>query len=312
MKRTFLLLLLALALALPCAARAEDLPIIDWVTPTPEITPTPTPLPTPSPTPANNSIGGYRGEFIVETRSHRVNLDRSILVDSYCAVDGDLNTAWNSNKKTDGQWIEMSVADGNLYEVSGIRIANGYWKNEEVYANNFRLRNVDVYCDDLLVASYEFQDVISYQTFWFPDTVLCSRVKLVIKDGYQWLVHHTYKDCALTELDLIGPGGDTLSRYAMDDWGRSVRALLDETRYGITYSMGQRTMGVVGLQLLLSEGFGLYDGAVNGIFDAETMDAADLLSDRFRETLGDAALAMEYGVVDENFVENMLSYMDTL
>ena len=210
MKRIIIAIVCLLALAMPAAALAEDMQSINWTTPepvttpkptrkptptpkptrkptpTPKPTPPPTPKPTPTPrpkptaTPRNNSIGGYRGAFLVKTKSHRINQDRSIIVDGDCAVDGDLNTAWNSNKKTNGQWIELSVADGRSYEVAGFRIANGYWKNDEVYTNNFRLRNVEAYCDNKLVAKYELEDIVSYQTFWFPSPVQCSTFKLVV------------------------------------------------------------------------------------------------------------------------------------
>lgn len=308
---------------------ASDLPVLDWNTPTPEPTPSPTPeptpvptpeptpeptaIPTPSPTPPNDSIGGYDGSYAVSTKSHRVNNDRTILVDGPCAVDGNLYTAWNSNKRTNNQWIELAVDDGGSYEVAGFRVANGYWKNEEVYTNNFRLHNVEVYCDDQYVASYELQDVISYQTFWLPEPVRCSRFKLLIKDGYQWLVYHTYKDCALTELELIGPGGVTMSRNCMNDWGRAVRALFENTARGSIYGLGYNMdLGIVGLQLLLKEGFELYSGPVDGVFDSATQKAVAELADQMRSVLGDAALQMEYGMVDENYIENMLAYMDAL
>lgn len=346
MKRIVVLFILAALCAAPIVAHAEGMPVIDWSTPTPTPSPTPrptpkptptpkpkpkptrkptptpkptpaptpvaTPVPTPSPTPMNHSIGGYRGSFKVETKSHRVNLDRSILVDGSCAVDGKLNTAWNSNKKTQNQWIELSVTDGNRYEVAGFRIANGYWKNEEVYTNNFRARNVEVYCDGNLVNRYELADVVSYQTFWFPSPVMCSTVRLLIKDGYEWLVRHSYKDCCITELDLIGPGGGTLSRYAMNDWGRSVQTFMNEINHGTVYRVGSSGMGVLGLQLLMKEGFGVYDGPVNGVFDNETLYAVDYLNEWYQSELGKSARSAEKGRVDADYLNRMLALMDAV
>ena len=255
------------------------------------------------------SICDYDGGLVVETSSNRVNNDRSILVDGYCAVDGDLDTAWNSNRNTAGEWIRLSVGDGQKYEVVGFRVANGYWKSGSVYRNNARMRTVDVYCDEQYVQTCQLQDVISCQTFWLPAPAAVSSFTLVIRDGYSGA---SYRDCAVTELELIGTGGNLLSRDTLRHWGRSVQALETELDNGVSFGIGAKGQPVVGLQLILREGFEVLGGNIDGDFGPGTREAVLALADIMSQTLGDSALPMNPGVVDSAYWTNLLNYLDTL
>ena len=255
------------------------------------------------------SICDYDGGLLVETSSNRVNNNRSILVDGYCAIDGDLNTAWNSNRNTGGEWIRLSVQDGSQYEVVGFRVANGYWKSGSVYRNNARMRTVDVYCNEQYVQTYQLQDVISFQTFWLPAPAAVSSFSLVIRDGYSGA---SYRDCAVTEVELIGPGGNLLSRDTLRHWGRSVQALETELENGLSFGIGAKGYPIVGLQLILREGFEVLGGSIDGDFGPGTREAVITLADIMSQTLGDSALPMNPGVVDSAYWTNLLNYLDTL
>lgn len=251
-------------------------------------------------------IGQYRQRFTIKTSSHRVNNDITIPVDGECAADGDLNTAWNTLRKSSGEWIEMSAADGRHYTVSGFRIANGYWKSDKVFSNNSRPRDVAISCDGVFVAKYTLEDSAELQTFMFSKPRVCSTFSLVIQDSYGG---STYGDCCITEIDLVGPGGNTLSSDGLDEWGRAVQALKRQLSGGQRLTMGDTGFAVMGLKLLLSEGFGVYNGPVDGSFDAQTGKA--LL--RLAEKMTEAGFSAVYSdAIDENYWNSMLKYMDWL
>ena len=111
-----------------------------------------------------------------------------------------METAWNTNKNTNGEWIRLGIRDGKRYEVAGFSVANGYWKNNKVYYENARARTVNVYCDGNFVQTFHFEDRREYQVFLFDSPVVCSSVMFEIVDGY---AGSTYNDCCITEIELF-------------------------------------------------------------------------------------------------------------
>jgi len=278
--------------------------------PTAELTAVPTAEPTPVPvaTPpamAENSIGRYTGSYAVEASSYRRGNNPAVY--GSCAADSDLVSAWNTHDSISGEWLKLSVKDGRTYQIGGIRIANGYWKNNSVYTENSRLKDFDVYCDGVYVTSARLEDVKSFQTVWFDQPVTGSSLKLVVSSGYRGSL---YRDLCITEIELLGPGGQQLIPELLRDWGGSVLAAEEKARSG-RIEKGSRGMAVVGLQLLLKEGFGILEGNVHGSFGSGTQGAVQVLAGRIQNALPDCE-PMTDGVVDAAFWRNMLEYMRTL
>ena len=255
------------------------------------------------------SIGNYCGGFDIETSSERVNGNRSISVNGVCAIDGDLKTAWNTYQSMSGEWIKLSTKDGRAYEVAGIRIANGYWKSQKVYRTNSRVKTMSIYGDGNHIQTFHVEDGVDYQTYMFDTPAVCSEWMLYIEDGY---AGSSYKDCCITELDLVGVNGQSLSSEAINDWGRAVQSLMEHVLYGGVLAKGDSGFEVLGLQLLLKDGFGVLDGAIDGDFGSGTQKAIDKLEAQMQEALGENAVKMHSGVVDEAYWTNMLAYMDYL
>ena len=116
-----------------------------------------------------------------------------------------------------------------------------------------------------------------------------------------------YKDCCVTEIELLGANGQILSPECLGDWGRTVRAAADQAQSG-RIEKGSRGMAAAGLQLLLKEGFGVLEGNVDGSFGEGTKAAVQTLAGRMMQALPYCE-PMTDGVVDAAFWRNMLEYM---
>ncbi len=146
-------------------------------------------------------ISQYHGGYDVTRSSAYVNKSTSISVEAACAVDGNSNTAWNTNRKGAGEWICLTVRDGKKYTVSSLGFLNGYVKSSSAWKNNARIRQLDVYCDGSFVTSLTLSDTREYQSFQLPEPMIGSEFKFVIQSVYSG---SSYPDCALSELELLG------------------------------------------------------------------------------------------------------------
>jgi len=253
---------------------------------------------------SENSIGYYKGDYQVTASSYFTgNLNP---VYGWCAMDGSLVTAWNSNNRITDEWLKITVKDGEEYEIAGVRIAAGYWKNPDVYNYNSRPKTISVYCDNEYVQTISLQDVKDYQTFWFDAPVVGSSIKLVMEDGYRGTAHY---DCCITEVELLGSAGAYLSEDTLMDWGEGVKKAQKRIQNGGTISQGDYGLYVVGMQLLLREGFGIHDDEVDGSFGVETLESVRELARRMKTELPDCR-EMKDGVVDSAYWKNMIEYME--
>lgn len=271
------------------------------VQPAPQITEAPA-----LPVAAENSISRYYGDYAVEASSYRYS--NEIAVYGSCALDNNLMTAWNTNEQIIDEWLKISTKDGRDYQIGGLRIASGYWKNKTVYAENSRPRTIDVYCDDIFVCSTRLADEKDYQLVWFEQPVTASSIRIVICDGYRG---DDYEDCCVTEVDLLGPGGITLSSATLDDWGAAVRMAENRVSRGERIARGDSGMAVLGLQLLLKDGFGILEGNVDGAFGGGTQAAVEVLAGRMMAEMPDCE-PMPSDYVDAAYWRNMLAYMDLI
>ena len=146
------------------------------------------------------SISQYYGGFDVTRSSAYVNKSTSISVEASCAVDGNSNTAWNTNRKGAGEWICLTVRDGGKYSVSALGFLNGYVKNTTVWRKNARIQQLDVYCDGNFVTTLTLGDTWEYQSFELPEAMIGSEFRFVIQSIYSG---SSYPDCALSELELL-------------------------------------------------------------------------------------------------------------
>ena len=250
------------------------------------------------------SIGAYDGSYRVDVSSYRTSNNPP--VDGSCIVDGDLKSAWNSYDRISGEWLEVSTANGEAYQIAGFRIASGYWKNNDVYKNNAKPRVLAVYCDGAYAGSFDLKDARDYQTFWFDAPMTASCVRFVVDEGY---AGKKYDDCCITEIELLGPKGMQLDPEALADWGAAVRSAQELVLRGGELEKGDYGLPVVGLQLILRDGFGLLEGTVDGDFGSGTREAVKALAGKMEDVLPECE-DMEKGVVDAAFWRNMLAYMD--
>ena len=217
------------------------------------------------------SIAQYSGSYGVQASSYFYSAGSSISVSGDCAVDRSLNTAWNTDGRISGEWIQFSVQYGQSYEIGGFRIANGYWKDSSVYSKNSRARTLDVYCDGQYVQTFQLTDSKDYQTFVFDQPVEASSIRFQIVDGYSG---SKYQDCAITEIELLGPNCNVLSEATLGDWGRSVMDAHYRILGGNTIQKGDNGTYVVGLQLILRH-HGVLSGTVDGDFGGGTRSAVE-------------------------------------
>ena len=265
----------------------------------------PTITPTAEPTQAwstEDSIGRYSDKYSVSVSTYRY--DNQYLVSGDCAVDGNLRTAWNAYDRLAGEWIQLSVKDGRQYMIGGLRIASGYWKNSDVYNDNSCPKTVEIYCDGRYVQTIVLQHIWDYQTIWFDAPVTGSSIKLAVQDGYKGKT----LDCCITEIELLGPNGNVLDPNTLDDWGFAVRKARARIESGGQIVRGDYGIEVVGLQLLLREGFGVLEGSVDGSFGKGTQAAVDALADIMRWQLPNCE-PMRAGTVDSAYWHNLLAYM---
>lgn len=146
------------------------------------------------------SISEYRDTYAVDRSSAYRNKSTSISVEAQCAVDGNVNTAWNTNSKWDGEWICLTVKDNEEYRVSRLGFYNGYVKSNKVFRENPRIKELDVYCDGHFVQTLHLKDTMDYQECMLSEPMIGSEFRFIIRSIYSG---SKYKDCALSELYLM-------------------------------------------------------------------------------------------------------------
>jgi len=257
---------------------------------------------------AVDSISCYSGGYTVTASSYKRN-DISPDIPDH-AFDGTFMTVWCTDNHITDEWLKISVQDGARYQIAGLRIASGFWGTADLFEKNCSPRNVDIYCDDSFVQRIVLARERNYQTFWFDAPVSCSSIKLVLRDGYQGPNKNDF-DCCIADLELLGPAGKQMASSTLPDWGKAISFAESYVKSGRQLSRGDRSFEVMGLQILLKEGFGVLTGSVDGAFGAGTESAVNLLADRMRRALPNCE-NMIYGAVDAAYWRNMLAYMDTI
>ena len=227
-----------------------------------------------------------------------------------CAIDGKLNTAWNSNGYAIGEWLSFTAPSGTITNLAGIRIISGYIKSDSVYYNNSRARILDVYCDGQYVESLTIADSKYCQTFWLSQPVSGNNFRFEVADAYYGT---KYKDLGITEIELMGVNNEDFHTGDFKHWGRAVKRFVSKTKDGTAYQQGDSGYPVLGLQILLQRGFHVYDGVLDGNFGASTRNALVSLMDLMRASSASGSMeAMTDGVADAAFLNNLRIYIKTL
>ena len=279
-------------------------------TPVPTPEPTPTPQPTPEPTPTISPdlyppINAYNGRLIYSSSSSYVQDNYDVTAKS--AFDANLDTAWNSNQKAVGEWISVTVPNGEIASLAGFRIANGYWKSDLVYEWNSCVKELELYCDGALVGTFEIAKNRLYQTFWLDAPVAGTEFKFVIARAYYG---SHYEDTCITELDLMGVNNTDFRLGDLSCWGTAVDSLIDELSRGGRLYRDQRKASVAGLQLLLQDGLFLPVEAIDGTFGAATQTAlAECKARMLASAVGGQMEKMSEGVADAAFLRNLQLYI---
>lgn len=151
--------------------------------------------------PPYQSIDNYYGGYLVNRSSAYVNKTTTRSVEARCAIDGDTTTAWNTNGRWNGEWISLTVQDGQKYSVSSFTIYNGYQRKSSTYYSNTRIKDLDVYCDGNYVTTLTLSDSWGAQEHFLPEPMIGSEFKFVITSVYYG---NDFSDCALSELLLHG------------------------------------------------------------------------------------------------------------
>lgn len=146
------------------------------------------------------SINEYHNDYEVSRSSAYKNKSTSISVEAKCAVDGNINTAWNTNSKWDGEWICLTVKDNEEYRVSRLGFYNGYVKSNKAFKENPRIKELDVYCDGHFVKTLHLKDSMDYQECPLDEPMIGSEFRFIIRSVYSG---SKYYDCALSELYLM-------------------------------------------------------------------------------------------------------------
>lgn len=223
------------------------------------------------------------------------------------AIDGRLDTAWNTNDAGVGEWLSFT-ATGGARELAGFRIVNGYAKDKGVYSKNARVRTFALYCDEQLVERFELEDNCALQTFWLEQPAIGTSFQFVAEQVYNG---SKYRDLCVTEIELLGVNNEDFHTHALSDWGRSVEALEQRLNAGDSLSKGSKGYEVMGLQLLLGRGFGLLSDAADGAFGKNTESALIQLQQLLRASNVSAQLEpMRDGVADGAFIRNLQAYLE--
>ena len=114
--------------------------------------------------------------------------------------DYDINTAWVEGIECDGirEWIQFNF--DKEFEVYRVDIQGGYFYTKSVYANNNRIREIEVVFSDSTKELLYFDDVMHWQQKNITPHKTKS-IRFIIKDIYKGL---KYRDTCISELRVWG------------------------------------------------------------------------------------------------------------
>lgn len=177
--------------------------------------------------------GGYHFQTVSSSLPNKGNNK----YDSSCIFDDDVRTAWVEGVKGYGigEYIDVHFPVANLAQATDCYIVNGYNKNETTWKNNSRVKTMNLYIDERLVAVLNLKDTRDEQHFVLPHIIpsrtdtagftiierdemeyTVSTLRFLITDVYKG---KKYDDTAISELCFDGVGvhciaeGSSVSMY---------------------------------------------------------------------------------------------------
>ena len=111
--------------------------------------------------------------------------------------DGRGDTAWVENEAEDGIGETVMLDFGRERLLAGFEISNGYDKDQKTWANNSRIREIEITTSDGNVLTAELPDQRGTNRFGFEPALRTSSLKLTIRDIYRG---DKYRDTAVSEL----------------------------------------------------------------------------------------------------------------
>ena len=125
--------------------------------------------------------------------------------------DFDLRTAWIEGKPDYGlgESLTMSLKtiDEKNVKISRIIFVNGYTKSLKTWENNSRVKEIKLYCNDLLIGTLKLKDTDKYQSFEIGN--LLEKVDNIYKLRFEILDIYPgkkFKDTGLSAIILEGEG----------------------------------------------------------------------------------------------------------
>lgn len=159
-------------------------------------TPVPTAAPTPTPTPIPAPV--FTGVTASSTRGTDYTSGSAVEYYPSYAVDGNYSTAWSANRNISLNPYITLTADTPQY-VHGIRVSNGYFKNQTTYTRNRRITQFSIeyeggqktyYCG---IDQYRIMQDIK-----FDAPVWTSYITVRVMDTY----YGDWKDIAISEIEV--------------------------------------------------------------------------------------------------------------
>lgn len=115
-------------------------------------------------------------------------------------VDEDTTTAWVEGVDGNGEGEYVLINFDNDYSVSGIKIWNGYQKNEDLYYKNARPAEVELEFSDGTIEQLKLQDEFDKGQMFRFETRVTSYVKITIISVYDG---SKYEDTVISEVKLF-------------------------------------------------------------------------------------------------------------
>lgn len=168
---------------------------------------------------SDGSLGIYRNlkdfvEFDIKVSSI-FNKDS----DANKLYDNNYFTAWINKKNNAGinEYIEFIFKELHFAKVfenkkknvvlTGLRIINGFNKNEKLWNDYARVMAVKLYHNKKLICKIKFFDTNAWQEVKLPEKLIIKpgdKIKIKIIDNYPQKLDRVKKKIAITEIQLIG------------------------------------------------------------------------------------------------------------
>lgn len=116
------------------------------------------------------------------------------------AIDGDLETGWVEGISGQGEGESLNLKLSETSVVKGFTIWAGYHKSSDAYGKNSRPKSIRVSFSDDSSMSFELEDSMNAQTFYFDNPVETESVIFTICSVYPGT---KYEDTVISEVELL-------------------------------------------------------------------------------------------------------------